>query len=59
MEINITELVYLIARLTGFEREIVWDMTKPDGQPRHCLDASKAEQEFGVKSMFGFEEGLK
>ena len=42
MEISIRDLVYLIARLTGFKGEIVWDDTKPDGQPRRCLDTSRA-----------------
>ena len=59
MEITIKELVELIARLTGFNGGIVWDTNKPDGQPRRCLDTSKAEREFGFKAKMGFEEGLK
>ena len=59
MEITIKELVELIAQLTGFKGEIIWDTTKPDGQPRRCLDTSKAEKEFGFKAKMGFEEGLK
>ena len=59
MEITIKDLVELIARLTGFNGELVWDTTKPDGQPRRCLDTSKAEKEFGFKAKMGFEEGLK
>ncbi len=59
MEITIKELVELIAQLAGFKGEIVWDTTKPDGQPRRCLDTSKAEKEFGFKAKMGFEEGLK
>ena len=59
MEITIKELVELIAQLAGFKGEIVWDTTKPDGQPRRCLDTSKAEEEFGFKAKMGFEEGLK
>ena len=59
MEITIKDLVELIVRLTGFNGEIVWDMTKPDGQPRRCLDTSKAEEEFSFKAKMGFEEGLK
>ena len=59
MEITIKELVELIAQLTGFKGEIVWDTTKPDGQPRRCLETSKAEKEFGFKAKMGFEEGLK
>ena len=59
MEITIKELVDLIAELTGFEGEIVWDTSKPDGQPRRMLDVSVAEKEFGFKANVGFEEGLK
>jgi len=58
-EISIKDLVHLIAKLTGFEGEIIWDATKPDGQPRRCLDTSKAEREFGFKARTGFEEGLR
>jgi GDP-L-fucose synthase len=58
-EITIKDLVALIAKLTGFEGSIVWDRTKPDGQPRRCLDVSKAEREFGFKAKTDFREGLK
>jgi len=58
-EISIKDLVHLIAKLTGFSGEILWDATKPDGQPRRCLDTSRAEREFGFKARTGFEEGLK
>ncbi|MBI5492378.1 MAG: GDP-L-fucose synthase [Deltaproteobacteria bacterium] len=58
-EIAIKDLVVLIARLTGFKGEIIWDSTKPDGQPRRCLDTAKAQNEFGFKAKTGFEEGLK
>jgi GDP-L-fucose synthase len=58
-EISIRELVETIARLTGFEGRIVWDTTKPDGQPRRRLDTSKAEREFGFRAQVGFEEGLR
>lgn len=58
-EISIKELVTLIARLTGFTGEIIWDETKPDGQPRRCLDTGRAEREFGFKAKTGFEQGLK
>ncbi len=58
-EIRIRELVTLIARLTRFEGEVVWDHSKPDGQPRRMLDTSKALREFGWKGLIGFEEGLK
>ncbi len=49
----------MIARLTGFKGKIVWDTSKPDGQPRRMLDTSKAEKEFGFKAKTGFEEGLR
>ncbi|MBB6431458.1 GDP-L-fucose synthase family protein [Algisphaera agarilytica] len=57
-EIKIKDLVELIARLSKFEGDIVWDSTKPDGQPRRCLDTSKAENLMGWKAQVGFEEGL-
>ncbi len=59
MEISIKELVELIAELTGFEGEIVWDTSKPDGQPRRCLDTSKAEKLFGFRAKVDFVQGLR
>ena len=58
-EISIRELVSLIAGLTGFKGEIRWDTSKPDGQPRRCLDTSRAKEEFGFEAEVSFEEGLK
>jgi GDP-L-fucose synthase len=58
-EITIKELVKLIARLTDFEGQVVWDTTKPDGQPRRCLDTSRAEKEFGFKAKTDFVSGLR
>lgn len=58
-EITIKDLVRLMAKLTGFKGEIVWDTSKPDGQPRRMLDTSKAENEFGFRAKIPFEEGLK
>ncbi len=58
-EISIEDLVKLIAKLTGFKGKIVWDTSKPDGQPRRCLDTSKAEKEFGFRTKTDFEEGLR
>lgn len=58
-EISIKDLVELIVKLTGFKGKIVWDTSKPDGQPRRMLDTSKAEKEFGFKAKTGFEEGLR
>jgi GDP-L-fucose synthase len=59
MEITIGNLVKLIAELTGFKGRIEWDTTKPDGQPRRCLDTSRAQREFGFKAEVTFEEGLR
>ncbi|MBI4309752.1 MAG: GDP-L-fucose synthase [Candidatus Omnitrophica bacterium] len=58
-EISIKDLAVLIAGLTGFKGKIFWDSSKPDGQPRRCLDTSRAYKEFGFKAKTGFEEGLK
>jgi len=58
-EISIRELVDLIAKLTGFNGQIVWDTSKPDGQPRRLFDTAKAEKEFGFRARTGFEEGLR
>jgi len=58
-EITITDLVNLIARLTGYAGKIRWDHTKPDGQPRRCLDTSRAKRAFGFEAMVGFAEGLE
>ncbi len=58
-EISIKDLVGLIANYTGFKGKIHWDTSKPDGQPRRCLDISKARKEFGFKATTDFKEGLK
>ena len=58
-EISINNLVCQIAQLTGFEGKIVWDTSKPDGQPRRCLDTSKAQLLFGFSASTQFEEGLR
>lgn len=57
-EITIRDLVELIARLTGFEGEIRWDDTKPDGQPRRSLDTTRARRLLNWKAQVGFEDGL-
>ena len=59
MEISIKDLVELIARLTGFNGELVWDKSKPNGQPRRRLNVDRAEREFGFKAQVNFEEGLR
>lgn len=58
-EISIKDLVNLIKKLTEFKGKIVWDKTKPDGQPRRKLNTSRAEREFGFRSKVSFEEGLR
>jgi GDP-L-fucose synthase len=58
-EISIKYLVELIAELAGFDGEIRWDTNNPDGQPRRCLDVSRAQKEFGFKAKVGFRRGLE
>ncbi len=58
-EISIADLTGLIARLTGFSGEVRWDKSKPDGQPRRCLDTTKAERLFGFRATVPFEDGLR
>lgn len=58
-EISIKALAELIAKLTGFEGQLVWDTSKPNGQPRRGLDVSRAEQYFGFRAQMSFEEGLR
>jgi len=58
-EISIKDLTTLIARLTEFQGEILWDATKPDGQPRRCVDTTRAERLFGFRARTPFEEGLQ
>jgi GDP-L-fucose synthase len=59
MEISIKDLATLIARLTGYQGEFVWDTSKPNGQPRRALDVSRAEKFFGFRAQMPFEEGLR
>jgi len=58
-EISIKDLVSIIAKETGFTGELLWDTSKPNGQPRRKLDTSLAEEEFGFRSSTTFEEGLR
>jgi len=58
-EISIKDLAELIKEMTDFKGNIVWDKTKPDGQPRRKLDVSKAEEEFGFTANTEFEVGLR
>ena len=57
-EIMIGELVYMIKELVGYEGEVEWDTSRPDGQPRRRLDVSKAKEEFGFESEISLMEGL-
>ena len=59
MEITIRDLVTLVARLSGFTGEIRWDSSKPDGQPRRCLDTERAAKLLGWRAQVGFEDGMK
>jgi GDP-L-fucose synthase len=58
-EISIKDLVETIAHLTAFEGKVVWDTSKPNGQPRRCLDTSRAERLFGFRAQTPFAEGLQ
>ena len=58
-EISIKDLAYKIKDIVEYRGEVAWDTTKPDGQPRRCLDTAKAEAEFGFKAKTGFDEGLR
>jgi GDP-L-fucose synthase len=57
-EISIRDLAGLVAGRTGYDGEIVWDTSKPNGQPRRCLDVSRAERLFGFRARTTFREGL-
>lgn len=59
VEITIRELAQLICELCGFEGEILWDASKPDGQPRRCLDVSRARESFGFEAQISLREGLQ
>jgi GDP-L-fucose synthase len=58
-EITIKELIHMIVQLTGFTGEVIWDSSKPDGQPRRCLDTSRAQKEFGFRAKTDFLTGLR
>jgi len=59
MEISIKDLAELIARETGYSGRLVWDTSKPDGQPRRALDVTRAAELFGFKARVDFVEGLR
>jgi GDP-L-fucose synthase len=56
---SIRELAQIIAAETGFKGEIVWDTSKPDGQPRRALDVTRAAELFGFRARVNFAEGLR
>ncbi|MGH2698224.1 MAG: GDP-L-fucose synthase, partial [Actinomycetota bacterium] len=58
-EISIKELAELIAKLVGFEGELEWDTTRPDGQPRRRVDVTRARELFGFEARVSLEEGLR
>jgi GDP-L-fucose synthase len=58
MEISIRQLAHLIAQSVGFRGELIFDASKPDGQPRRMVDTTKAERLFGFRAKTSFEEGL-
>jgi GDP-L-fucose synthase len=59
IEISIRDLAEKIARMTGFHGAIRWDASQPNGQPRRCLDVTRAEREFGFRAHTSFDEGLQ
>jgi GDP-L-fucose synthase len=58
-EISIKDLIQTIVKLVGYQGEIVWDKSKPNGQPRRCLDTQRAQDAFGFKAEQNFESGLR
>jgi GDP-L-fucose synthase len=57
-EVTVRNLVHLICEMAGFRGEVVWDSSQPDGQPRRCLDVTRAESEFSFKAKINLREGL-
>jgi GDP-L-fucose synthase len=58
LEISIKDLAETVAAATGFEGEIIWDTTKPNGQPRRQLDVSRAKERFGFEAEVSFADGM-
>ena len=58
IEISMVELAQMIAELVGYEGEFIWDTSKPNGQPRRCLDVSSAERQFDFRATTSLKEGL-
>ena len=59
LEITIQALARLVAEAVGFTGEIVWDTSKPNGQPRRCLDIRRARQLFGFEATMAFTDGIQ
>ncbi len=59
VETRIRDLADMIGRFTEYQGELVWDASKPDGQPTRCLDVSRARELMGFQSQVGLEEGLQ
>jgi GDP-L-fucose synthase len=58
-EITIKDLIGIICKLMDYDGEIVWETEQPNGQPRRCLDTTRAKERFGFEAKVGFEEGMK
>ena len=58
-EISIKDLVTKICQLCNFQGRVQWDATKPDGQPRRCLDTTRARERFGFQAKTSLDEGLR
>ena len=58
-EISIKDLAHMIVEMTGFEGSLIWDTSKPNGQPRRALDVSRADKYFGFRAQVPFQEGLR
>jgi len=58
-EITIKDLAGKIQGLVGYQGKLLWDATKPDGQPRRCLDVTRAAERFGFRAEMTFDEGLR
>ena len=58
-EISIKDLAQVIAKATGYTGRIQWDTTKPNGQPRRCLDTTRAKQAFGFEATTRLEDGIR
>jgi GDP-L-fucose synthase len=58
-EISIRELAELVAELTGYEGQITWDTSRPNGQPRRLLDTTKAAERFGFRASTSLRDGLE